>query len=78
MAPKIADTATITITRGTRQQLYTALSEVGEAMRAMARLIVESVSTAFQALTQAVSVPTVSPVHSYPGVDAQFKHRGRR
>jgi len=76
MAPKIADTATITITRGTRQGLHDALSVVGEAMQAMARAIVDSVSTAFQALARAVSAPTPPRVRSYPGVDAQFSHRG--
>jgi hypothetical protein len=78
MAPKIADMATITITRETRQGLYDALSVVGEAMQAMARAIVDSVSTAFQALARAVSTPTAPRVHSYPGVDMRFSHRGAR
>ena len=78
MAPTIADMATITITPEARQRLHKAISDVGEAMRAMARAMVESVSTALQGLARAVSVPTAPPVRTYPGVEMQFRHRGRR
>lgn len=78
MAPTIADMATITLTPKWWEGFYEALSRVGKAMRGIVDAIARNASTALQDLVRAVSVPTAPPARSYPGVDTQFRHRGRR